>query len=311
MTIEGDDGAAAAGTAADLLGGSAAAAGGEGSDNGGSNGGADDAGAGGDDGGEPEYLNLLSIEGGDADNPSNRDFAKGKGWKTADDILKSYRELERLQRDSGRIKVPSEDATPEEKAAYAKAIGVPDDAKGYTIAAPKDDAGNDLPLNTALIDRLAQAAHKLGTPKAAFEGLVSDFIQYQMDEAAQVDTEMQNLADALVKSWGAETNAKLAAVDRAAQALGVTREEMIALRNAWGPEKALDRFVKLGEGMAEDVMMTGGKGRFAVSAAEAGAEIERLKKDPAFDPVKNPNDKARWERLQSIKAAAEARKEDA
>ena len=55
-----------------------------------------------------------------------------------------------------------EGAAAEEIAAFHKAIGVPDDPKGYTIAPPKDDAGNEVPLNTPLLDRLTAAAHKAG-----------------------------------------------------------------------------------------------------------------------------------------------------
>lgn len=317
MAIEGDDGAgAAAGSAADILGGAAAAGDSGAGDQGGAGDGqsGDQSGAQGSDGQggvDPDWYNNLSAEGGDADNPSNRDWIKALGVKDIDGLAKIARDNQRALRESGRVKVPGEGATDAERAEFHKAIGVPDAAKDYVITAPKDEAGNDMPMNTALLDRLSQSAHALGTPKAAFEGLVQDFIKYQMDEVATVDADMKSRADAVVKSWGSDAAAKIAAVDRAAAALGVSSQDMIALRNAWGPEKALETFVRMGEGMAEDVLISGGKGRFSISAAEAEAEIERLKKDVNFDPVKNPNDKARWERLQSIKAANEARKEAA
>jgi hypothetical protein len=36
----------------------------------------------------------FSAEGGDAENPSNRDWLKSKGFKSLDDVAKSYREAE-------------------------------------------------------------------------------------------------------------------------------------------------------------------------------------------------------------------------
>jgi hypothetical protein len=220
--------------------------------------------------------------------------------------VKAYRSSEKAIHDSGRVKIPGDGSTPEEIAEFNKAIGVPDDAKGYVIAAPKDNDGNDIPLDGELLDGLAASAHKHGAPKAAFEGLVGDFIQMQLDASAKFDGEQKAAADAVVKSWGAQATEKLAAIDRAAQALGITRDEMVAARNAWGAEKLMNRLVKLGEGMAEDVMITGGKGRFGVSGAEAQAELSRLKGDAEFTAKLMKGDqaaKARWDRL--ISAVAE------
>lgn len=309
MATENDGAAGAAGGAADLLGGAAAdaiAAGGAG--------GGDDAAAaaaaGGDIDGaaDPDWWGTLSAEGADADNPSNRDWVKGAGIKDLDGLAKVARDNQRALRESGRIKIPGEGATAEEVAAYHKAIGVPDDAKGYVIAAPKDADGNDLELDSALIDRLAESAHKRGAPKAMFEGLASDLIQAQLDQAAEIDAQHQAEAAALVKSWGANSKEKLAAVDRAASALGFTRDDMVAIRNALGSEKALNTFVKLGEGMAEDVLISGGRGKFGVSGAEAVAEIAKLKTDAEFQKKLMAGDStavARWDRLNDAQAAYE------
>lgn len=308
MAIDGEDtGGVAAGGAADLLGGAGGAAAGAGGA-GGDDAAAAAAAAAIDGGADPDWWGTLSADGGEADNPSNRDWVKGAGIKDLDGLAKVARDNQRALRESGRIKVPGEGATAEELATFHKAIGVPDDAKGYVITAPKDDAGNDIALDTALIGRLSEAALKHGTPKAAFEGLVADFVQVQLDQAAEHDATEKASADAVVKSWGAQANEKLAAIDRAAGALGITREKMVALRNAWGAEFALTTLSKLGEGMAEDVMISGGRGRFGISGAEAVAEIAKLKSDKEFQGKLMAGDAAavaRWDRLNEAQAAYE------
>ncbi len=254
---------------------------------------------------DPDWYGNLSAE-ADGDKPSLRDWVKATGVKDLDALAKVARDNQAALRESGRIKIPGEGAKPEEVAEFRKSIGVPEDAKGYAVTAPKDDAGNDLPLNDELIGRMAESALKHGAPKAVFEGIVSDFIQAQLDEAAEIDTAQKQVAADTVKAWGAEKDAKLAAIDRAASALGIDRNKMVGLRNALGADFALNMMAKLGEGMAEDVLITGGSNRFGVSGAEAVQEIARLKTDGDFQKKLMANDPAavaRWNRLNAAEAA--------
>jgi hypothetical protein len=261
-----------------------------------------------DGGADPDWWGTLSAEGGDADNPSNMDWIKSRGTKTLDDLVKNARDAQRALRESGRVKVPGEGAKPEEIAEYRKAIGVPDDVKGYVIVAPKDGDGNDVPLDTDLIGRMSESALKRGAPKAVFEGLVGDLVQAQLDQAAEHDAAERAAADKVVKGWGGDAKEKLAAVDRSAKALGLSRNDMVGIRNVLGSEKALGMFAKLGEGMAEDVLLGGGGNRFGVSGPEAIAEIERLKSDTDFQAklmARDPASVARWDRLNNAQAEYE------
>lgn len=249
---------------------------------------------------DPDWYATLSAEAGEGDAASHRDYVKGKGFKTPDDVVKAYRAAEKAIHDSGRVKVPGEGATAEEVAAWNKAIGVPDDVAGYAITPPNDAQGNPIELDDAMLGRMAESALKHGASKTVYEGIVGDFIQGQLDDAAAFDAAQQKAGAAVVKEWGADKAEKLAAVDRAAAALGMSSTDMIAIRNAIGADKALKTFAKLGEGMAEDVLISGGRGRFGVSGAEAAAEIETLKADPEFTAKLmkgDPQARARWNRL--------------
>lgn len=256
-------------------------------------------------GADPEWWGTLAAEGGDADNPSNRDWIKARGTKTLDDLVKNARDAQRAVRDGGRVKVPGEGSTAEEVAEFRKAVGVPDDAKGYEITAPKDEAGKEVELDANLLDAIAASGLKHGAPKAVLEGIAQDYMQAQLAQAAEFDAEQRNIAAGVVKGWGAESAEKLAAVDRAGAALGLSGKDMVAVRNALGADKALNMFAKLGTGMAEDIMLTGGRGRFGVTGAEAVAELAKLKTDTEFQAKLTAGDAAavaRWNRLNAAEA---------
>ena len=99
----------------------------------------------------------------------NSEMVTQKGWKTADDALKSYSELEKSF--SGRVKLPTEQSTAEEKSSFYKSIGVPEGPEGYEI---KDVPGNIVRNESAEL-ALKGVAFEGGCPKATFEAIVKAF----------------------------------------------------------------------------------------------------------------------------------------
>lgn len=255
----------------------------------------------------PDWFEKVSAETKDGETSSNRDWLAAKGVKDLDGLTKIARDTERALRENGRIKVPGEDAKPEDIAAFKAAIGVPDKVDGYEIKAPEG-----VPLNEPLINSLRESALKRGAPKEVFEGLVGDFIKLQMDEAAAESATQDNLALEWVKQQGAKKDEQLAHVDSAARALGFSKQDMAGLRAGLGADRALTILAKLGAGIAEDTIITGGKGRFGVTGAEAQAEIDKLKADPEFQKrvmVPGSAERTRWDRLNAAAAAGKARAE--
>lgn len=282
----GSEGNVDAGSAADLLGGGAgdgqgsAQAGNEGAQGDGSQGGAGD-GQGGGSAGTAEWQAGLS---GDPfkEGASHRDYAATKGWKDHNDIVQSYRELETSMRNGNRIAVPGENASAEERAAFHRAIGVPEDVAGYAIEAPTGADGQPVPLNTALMDRLAGKALEAGMPAAAFKSVVSDFVQAQIEEMAGLEAQRQAEANAWVKQQGANGDEALAAINRAATILGLSRTDLIGMRNVMGADKAMGMLSRIGFGAREDTF--GGEGRtsFGLSGTEAKAQLATLRANPAW-----------------------------
>lgn len=303
MAIDGeDDGAGAGGGAADLLGGAGGAGGEGGGDQGGGagEGGGDDQGAGDQGGQDPDWYANISAEAGEGEQASLRDWLKANKVKDIESLARIGRDNQRALRESGRVKVPGEGASAEEVSAYRKALGVPDSAAGYEFAAPVGEDGKPIELNDGTLTRIAEFAHKHGLPKGPMEALVADYVQGELDDLAASQRDQDAAAAAWVKAQGTDSAARIAAIDRAAGALGLTPQDLQGLRAAWGAEKALTIMAKLGDGMAEDKMITGGSGKFGVTGAQAQAEIDRLVKDSAFMAKvtdKDSAEAARWRRL--------------
>ena len=293
-------------------GGGSADAGG-GGDNGGAagaggEGGGDSQGGGSGDGATPDWFEKVSAAAGEGETSSNRDWLAAKGVKDIDGLVKITRDTEKALREGGRIKVPGENAKPEEITAFHKAIGVPEAVDGYEVKGPEG-----VPLNEPLIAALRESALKHGAPKGAFEGLVSDFMKLQLDEAAAETQRQDGLAQEWVKAQGAKKDEQLAHINTAARSLGFTKADMAGLRAGLGADRALGLLAKLGAGMAEDVLQTGGSNRFGVSGAEAQAELDRLKTDDDFQAKNKPGtpERTRWDRLNRQAAEYQAAQAEA
>lgn len=312
----GAGGAAGGGSAMDLLTGGAGAAGSDGGSDGGQGGdggagaGAGVGGDGGQGGSDLAWLEQLGADNGDGISP--RDIAKAKGWKSMDDVVRSYHEVERAFRESGRVKVPTDKSTPEEVSAWRKAIGVPDTAEGYKLDPVTAPDGSEVQLDNGLLGRLAAKAHEIGVPEAAYKALVGDYVQAQLEEFSTMEAGQRADAADWVKDQGDKAAAKSAAVNRAAEALGLDGEEVLKVRNALGSKRALDMLAKLGEGIGEDVVMglNGGQ-KFLMNADQAQAQIDQMKGDPATVArmtVKGTPEFAKYNRLLDIVGEAANRR---
>jgi len=93
----------------------------------------------------------------------------------------------------GLVKVPGQDATPEDRAAYLKAIGVPDDPKGYDIKQP-EKLPDGVSWDQGLSEKFAGVAHEIGLTPAQ----VAKLQEWQVGSIAeQVQTTREASAQAL------------------------------------------------------------------------------------------------------------------
>ncbi|WP_226019517.1 hypothetical protein [Novosphingobium sp. FKTRR1] len=283
MALETDgNGGGGAGSAVDMLGGAGGGAGSDGAQGSGGDGGQGNGGDGGQ-GNAGWFASLgLSTDAAGENAASNHDYVASKGWKSVDDMVASYRQAEHALRNGGRIAIPGENASAEEVAAFRSAIGVPEDANGYAIEPPTGADGKPVPLNSALIDRLSAKALEAGMPAGAFKQVLGDFIQAQIEERSGIESAGLEGARAWVAKQGADSDVKLAAIDRAAKAFDLSARDLNELRNLWGADKAMNMLSRAGLGIREDSMVDGGRKSFGLSGSEAQAQINSLRSDPVW-----------------------------
>ena len=310
---------AAGGSVLDVLTGGVGAgsgAGGEGAAAGGAaDGGAAGAGdgAGGDAGGDPAWLAELSADTADGDTASLRDWAKSTGVKDLNQLAKIARDNQRALRESGRIKVPGADASPEEVAAWRKATGVPDTVEGYALGPIKGPDGSDVQLDAPLLNRLAAKAHEIGLSSDAYKALVGDYVAGQVEEFAAMEATQRADAAEWLKAQGDKQPARSAAVNRGAEVLGLDGEAVMKIRNSLGAKATMDMLARLGEGVGEDVVqgLNGSGQKFLMSGDSAQAEIDQMRANPeiaAKITVKGTPENAKYQRLQNVVGEAANRR---
>jgi hypothetical protein len=137
---------------------------------------------------------------------SNAELVTNKGWKTPNDAVKSYSELEKSM--GGRVKIPTDESSAEERNAFYQKTGRPDNPDGYTPEIPEAmeefrDEGMEAFVRQALFDG--------GASKQAGENLIQGYYNKLNADmaAAKIAGEKQ-----LHEEFGADYDANITIADR-------------------------------------------------------------------------------------------------
>lgn len=203
-------------------------------------------------------------------------LAQAKTVADVDKMLRDNMAAARAKTD-GMIRVPGDDAKPEDVAAFRKALGVPDDPTGYGLAKP-ETLPDGVSWDDAYAAEFGKTAHELGlTAKQAAK--LSEWQTQRV--AAQVEQARAELAKsdeaekaALQKMFNGDANAVNAAV-AAAQKVGAKvglppNAFDPADKDYWGNE-ALAAFAKLSAQLGEHGFTPGSGNPGAMSVDEAKA----------------------------------------
>ena len=106
---------------------------------------------------------------------SYKDVVAKKGWKSPDDALKSYSELEKSM--GNRVRIPAPDAKPEELRAFYSKIGVPESVEGYEIDEIPEGSFRD----ESIENHIKQIALDSGISKNALANIMKGYYQHQVD----------------------------------------------------------------------------------------------------------------------------------
>lgn len=161
-------------------------------------------------GGEPEagaFVFDAEKAFADLDADTREWLQKGEHGKDVKLLAKKAYEQEKLL--GSTIRIPKEDAPPEEREAFLNKLGRPEKADGYQLEAPKD-MPEGLPYDGELAASFKAKAHELGLTQAQAAGLHDMFVSYQTglfsgaleQQTQQLEQRAAAATEALVKQWG-------------------------------------------------------------------------------------------------------------
>lgn len=237
-------------------------------------------------------------------------IVKERGWKHPNDVITSYRNLEKLTGQLDKIiKMPVTNDPKEWNEFYTK-LGRPESADKYTIPVPEGDKGEFAGLAKGWF-------HEAGISQAQATKLAEKWNGHiaEQQKTAQTKAEQANQIqlNELKQAWGANYDANAAVVDNAAATFGMSDEQVLALKQVLGVKGAMTFLHTIGSKLGvEDknpAGMGGGGAGDSLTPQQAQAEIARLKKDPDFvklfssaDPKARMEAREKMSRLQRLAA---------
>jgi hypothetical protein len=244
------------------------------------------------------------MEGFDED---TRAYVGNKAWQSPNDMLASYRALERYAGGSKAIvEMPGEDADETKVNEFYNKLGRPESPDKYGLKAPE---GAD-PKVTELYSKIA---HKHGLTAKQAQGVFGEWNQEIIQMGAQSEAEMTAAAEREVadirKEWGQAFQQNLDAGRRAAASLGYDQAKLNALEEKLGPAETLRLFATLGSKMGEDSFVGGereGSSGFGLTPAAARQQIADLKLNNDFMGKYLSGDKDALSKMQRLMEAAHA-----
>jgi hypothetical protein len=170
-------------------------------------------------------------------------------------LSKSYQGLEQLLgKKANSIVPPTEKSSPEEVAAYRKAIGVPESPEGYQLKPEQLPEG--VTWDESVAKRAAELAHKHNVPAAAMQ----EFLKFDMERAAMMNQAAATMIDAqleagrteLQKVYGDKFGEKIELARRAALTVGVDPASQ-----GFVDPQVVKAIVSLAEKLSDDKLVAG------------------------------------------------------
>jgi len=217
------------------------------------------------------------------------DLVQQKGWRSAKDVLTSYRNLEKML-GGDRLALPAKDADAEAWGPVWDKLGRPADAAGYALSAP-DGAEYDGPTaqwfrDTAFEQGLTQTqAQNLHDAFLARFGSTSSPGPESPRAGTPEPTIPEDEPD-LRSLWGRQYDRNMAAARRAYGSFLGDEGQFNEIADGVGVTALLDLLVKVGRATGEDSITAraDAKGGGPRSPAEAMGEIARLQAAAKGDP---------------------------
>lgn len=176
-----------------------------------------------------------------------------------------------------KLGVPNEKSSPEEVAAFRKALGVPDTLDDYKFA--PDALPEGMTWNDDFAKPFAEIAHKHNVPPGAMKALANQFAHYEKVklEALQSTFEKQRseAVGTLQKEWGNEFDKNIGLAKQAAKMAGVN-----ANSHGFSDPEVVRGFVRMAQMMSEDKMGRGMQSAEMMTGQARAMDIMRNADNP-------------------------------
>jgi post-segregation antitoxin (ccd killing protein) len=252
----------------------------------------EEAGAGGDaGGGEAAWHDSLSEE--------------VRGIEGASDILGQYKSIDEAAKGlintkqaygkatEGMVKLPGEGATPEDIAAYHKAVGVPDAADGYSWKAPE---GMD--LDQEAFGEVAKSFHEAGYNDAQYAKAMDAYVGAEQAREAMFAATQEQMAEestkALKEEWGADYDKNIAETKAFAEKAGVY--DVLKGYGAINEKAVLDVLYAAAVASREDGVDDSGNG-----STSKDEQLAALKSSEAYNSKTHPDHRKAIEQAMSLR----------
>ena len=217
-----------------------------------------------------------------------KEFAEEKLWeplkgKPVPEILKAYANAEKMI--GGSVRIPKEDAKPEEWAAFYKKMGRPDTVEGYNIQKP-DKLPDGVTWNDDLTSWFAKTAHENGLSKNQVQKIMKSWNEVETAKAHSAQKEMGQRLSKLQEQWGDEFAGRVElgvrGIERLMPKEEVTEFKALLDTTGIGNHPLMIKYAHLvGKMLQEDGYIIGdGKGG-ALGAEAAKKEIAAINADQA------------------------------
>ena len=220
-------------------------------------------------------------------------------FKTFDGLAKSYGNLEKMLGTQGKVAIPNEHSTPEEKEAFFAKLGRPAKPEEYKIEKP--EALKDIGLDEKALGEVRTLAHGLGLTQQQLGPLTDWYFKQVGGSLEAVQAQQVAAKEAAVgelkKEWGAEYDANLKAAERGAAIAGLSLDVLKATPELSNNPHFIRAMVKVAQMTKENpgAGMRNQPGSMGANTPEAArAEIAKIRADknhPYNNTQANPKDR--------------------
>lgn len=211
--------------------------------------------------------------------PEVKGWVEKKGFKGADAVIESYRNLEKLMKapKDRLLTLPEKEDDPSWNDVYAR-LGRPSEPTEYKLSGFEDDKFSEFSRKTF---------YELGLTKRQGEALAAKWKEYgdiqTSEREAAINARASQEESELKKEWGQAHDQNVNIAKRAITALGMDADTIDSMEKAMGYKKTMAVLHTVGLKLGEGSYVDGGtSANGALTPGAAQAQITELMSDPGF-----------------------------